>query len=123
MRGEIKNAETQQYLFEGYANFVQKAAEMDDVDVVAFISFEKLESKATKFKKERESIQKAKKDHPKKKFILVELKNAPTTLNLEFLSTPSQNLTLEQLTENFCRSNSSLYAQTIPSGKHPLLQL
>ncbi len=116
MRGECKNAISQSYLFEGYANFIQKAVELDDVDVIVFLSFEPLDSEITRHKKEREIIKDIKSAHPEKIFIVVDgIKSSTSTLNLGFLSTPTKLVTYEDVVEGMWRTKS-LYIENVKSG-------
>jgi hypothetical protein len=72
VRAEVKNAATQEYLFNGCDTFFQKAANCKDIDVVVFLSFEKMEEAESRYKKQRKNMKQTAENHPNKQFILVD---------------------------------------------------
>lgn len=99
VRGEIKNGSTENYLWEGCTSFFKKAAVLENAHLVIFLSMDKMDITPTRYKKHKHSISDTKQSSTKEFFIVDDIKSLPTSLDLSFLSTPSQEITFTSLME------------------------
>jgi len=72
-----------------------------------------MDTSLRKYKKQRITIDNAKKDLPDVKFFVIDsVINLPTTLDLDFLSTPNAHLTLPDVYKRLFKNNSLEMSET-----------